>query len=99
MLVVGIARVTRDNEGTSRAATGLTHEFAFVVKSGVTVGTQTKLEFCALRVALFLSEVHKGNTSMHLRLLDGVVDVVVVVVVVDTDDDDDAGINNRCPKI
>ena len=60
MLVVVVARVTRHHPGAAEAA-GLTHEVAFVVKTGVTVYAQAKLELIALLVALILGQVHEGD--------------------------------------
>jgi hypothetical protein len=60
LLVVLVARVTRHHPGAAEAA-GLTHEVAFVVKTGVTVYAQAKLELVALLVAFFLGQVHEGD--------------------------------------
>jgi hypothetical protein len=60
LLVVVVARVTRHHPGAAEAA-GLTHEVAFVVKTGVTVCAQAKLELVALLVALILGQVHEGD--------------------------------------
>jgi hypothetical protein len=63
LLVVLVARVTRHHPGAAEAA-GLTHEVAFVVKTGVTVCAQAKLELVALLVALFLGQVHEGDVRL-----------------------------------
>ena len=65
LLVVLVARVTRHHPGAAEAA-GLTHEVAFVVKTGVTVYAQAKLELVALLVALILGQVHEGDVGVLL---------------------------------
>lgn len=60
LLEVVVARVTRHHPRASEA-TGFADEVAFVVKPGITVGTEPKLEQVTLFVALFLGEVHKGD--------------------------------------
>ena len=64
LLVVVVARVTRDHPAVKAA--GLTHELAFVVKTGVTVCAHAKHELIALLVALFLGEVHEGGVNVLL---------------------------------
>jgi len=95
LLEVLVARVTRHHPGAAKAA-GLTHEVAFVVKTGVTVYAQAKLEFVALLVALILGQVHEGDVLLGSRssgdssrekrrtlvILEPFCVVVVVVVVV-----------------
>jgi len=66
LLVVLVARVTRHHPGAAEAA-GLTHEVAFVVKTGVTVYAQAKLELVAFLVALILGEVHEGDVRLGSR--------------------------------
>ena len=61
--VVLVARVTRHHPGAAEAA-GLAHEVAFVVKTGVTVCAQAKLELVALLVAFFLGQVHEGGVRL-----------------------------------
>ena len=63
LLVVLVARVTRHHPGAAEAA-GLAHEVAFVVKTGVTVCAQAKLELVALLVAFFLGQVHEGGVRL-----------------------------------
>lgn len=74
LLVVVVARVTRHHPRAAEAA-GLAHEVAFVVKTGVTVCAQAKLELGALLVALVFREVHEGNVLGFIGLF-----VFIVVV-------------------
>ena len=74
LLVVVVARVARHDPRAAEAA-GLAHELAFVVKTGVTVCAQAKLELGALLVALVFREVHEGNVL-------GVIGLFVVVFIV-----------------
>ncbi len=92
LLVVVVARVTRHHPAVKAA--GLTHEVAFVVKTGVTVCAHAKLELIAFLVALILGEVHKGDVRLGSRSIGDssrekrrtlvilVVQCVVVVVVI-----------------
>ena len=68
MSVVLVARVTRHHPRAAEAA-GLTHEFAFVVKTGVTVCAQAELELIALLVTFFFGQVHEGDVLLDLLLL------------------------------
>ena len=63
MSVVLVARVTRHHPRAAEAA-GLTHEVAFVVKTGVTVCAQAELELIALLVTFFLGQVHEGDVGL-----------------------------------
>jgi hypothetical protein len=63
-----VARVTRHHPRAAEAA-GLTHEVAFVVKTGVTVCAQAKLELIALLVTFFLGQVHEGDVLLDVLLL------------------------------
>jgi hypothetical protein len=74
LLVVVVARVACHHPRAAEAA-GLAHELAFVVKTGVTMCAQAKLELSALLVALVFCEVHEGN------VLGGVVFVFVGFIV------------------
>jgi hypothetical protein len=65
LLVVVVARVARHHPRAAEAA-GLAHEFAFVVKTGVTMCAQAKLELGALLVALVFCEVHEGDVDVLL---------------------------------
>ncbi len=65
LLVVVVARVTRHHPRAAEAA-GLAHKVAFVVKTGVTMCAQAKLELGALLVALVFREVHEGNVLGRL---------------------------------
>ena len=76
LLVVVVARVTRHHPRAAEAA-GLAHELAFVVKTGVTMCAQAKLELGALLVALLFREVHEGNVLGFIGLF-----VVVFIVLV-----------------
>jgi len=68
LLVVVVARVACHHQR-------LAHELAFVVKTGVTMCAQAKLELGALLVALVFCEVHAGNVLGFIGLF-----VFIVVV-------------------
>ena len=68
LLVVVVARVACHHPR-------LAHELAFVVKTGVTMCAQAKLELGALLVALVFCEVHAGNVLGFIGLF-----VFIVVV-------------------
>jgi len=65
LLVVVVARVACHHPRAVEAA-GLAHELAFVVKTGVTMCAQAKLELGALLVALVFCEVHEGDVDVLL---------------------------------
>lgn len=65
LLVVVVARVACHHPRAAEAA-GLAHELAFVVKTGVTMCTQAKLELGALLVALVFCEVHEGDVDVDV---------------------------------
>jgi len=83
LLVVVVARVACHRPRAVEAA-GLAHELAFVVKAGVTMCAQAKLELGALLVALVFCEVHEGDVDVLLgssrRTLVILVPCVVVVL-------------------
>jgi len=92
LLVVVVARVTRHHPRAAEAA-GLTHEVAFVVKTGVTVCAQAELELVALLVTFFLGQVHEWNVGLDVLLFGSdssrkkrrtlvIVEMLLIVVVV-----------------
>jgi hypothetical protein len=62
----------------------LTNELTFVVKSGIAVATQAKLEVFAFFGALFFRKVHEGNMSA-LFVLISVAPITLVIGVVPSD--------------
>ena len=62
----------------------LTNKLAFVVKTGIAVATQAKLEVFAFFGALFFRKVHEGNMSALFVLL-SVAPITLVIGVVPSD--------------
>jgi len=62
--VVRTARIAR-HQGVS-IGSGFAHKFAFVVKAGIAVRAQPKVEQFALLVTFFFGEVHEGNVRLRL---------------------------------
>jgi hypothetical protein len=73
--VVVVARIAHLDIATESS---LTNEIAFVVKSGIAVATQAKLEVFAFFGALFFRKVHEGNMSALFVLIISVAPITVV---------------------
>jgi hypothetical protein len=80
--VVVVARIAHLDIATESS---LTNEIAFVVKSGIAVATQAKLEVFAFFGALFFRKVHEGNMSTLFVIIVSVAPITVVIGVVPSD--------------